>query len=123
MRGGLANIYSNAFAPSGALAREEAMPRYQESWLSHSEDQDDWRAQPSHGALRVRMDAHQYAMLMQHLATQEHTGTHGAMEALDRDGYGINVEFEYESLRQAKKEVISAGGLAAQDGRRAYRRF
>jgi hypothetical protein len=122
MRGGLANVYSNAFAPSGALARQEAMPRYTEDWM-HSSDSDDWREQPQTGALRVRMDAHQYAMLMNHLATQEHTGTHGAMQALDRDGFGINVEFEYESLRQAKKEVISAGGLAAQDGRRAYRRF
>jgi hypothetical protein len=122
MRGGLANIYSNAFAPSGALARQD-VPVYANSWLSHSDNQDGWRDQPQSGALRVKMDAHQYAMLMQHLATQEHVGTHGAMQALDRDGYGINVEFEYESLRQAKKEVISAGGLAAQDGRRAYRRF
>jgi hypothetical protein len=123
VRGGLANIYSNAFAPSGALARQDQSTAVREDWAHYDEASNDWREQPSSGALRVKMDAHQYAMLMQHLATQEHVGTHGAMEALDRDGWGINVVFEYESLRQAKKEVISAGGLAAQVGRRAYRRF
>lgn len=102
-------IFSNAYAPSGALARQDPPPARQD-FIHFDESEMDWSKRPTGGALR--MDTATYKRLREFLDSSQHVGTHGAVNPLDVDNDGINRVAPLAAIRVAEAEVIGAGGLS-----------
>ncbi len=107
--GAFNRTFHNAFSPSGALARQDP-PRARQDWIHFDETEQDWTSRPTTGALRL--DKATYDRLYEFLTTSRHTGTHGAVNPLEIENVGINIEAPLAALRIVEDEVIGNGGLS-----------
>jgi len=107
--GAFNRTFHNAFSPSGALARQDP-PRSRQDWIHFDETEQDWTKRPTTGALRL--DKETYDRLYEFLTTSRHTGTHGAVNPLEIEDYGINAEAPRAAAAQSEAEAIGSGGLS-----------